>query len=576
MSANPERRFGPFTLLQQLGRGAAGRVFLARASASKDLPEIVVLKILHEKLLESPNAVRRFQHEAMIAVSLSAKEVVRVLDVGTVDGIPYFAMDYCPGWTLARVIEVTIQAGRTFDFGLVVAWMCDALRGLEALQAALHPETREPLRVVHRDIAPKNLLLGEDLTLRVIDLGLGSSSAQDWATRQGVLLGTPGYLSPEQAARGRTDARSDLYAIGAVAFELLTLNRYIPHGSLLEVLERTQSPGARLEALEGSPIRDAIGKAVAVSPDDRFESAEQFRLAIECFASHERLPSSLPDSLFEERELVRTQINGWAAVSESTLENDIEARTQVFAHRGGPFRRVESTMAVPSQSTFASLTGPGYPTLPTPAPTPGTASAITAPPTPIHPIALLTSTMSAPRSLPFDRAVPRKAPNSLVAVVALSAGIGLGYGLGRLDPPESPAAARPPPVAPSVELQPRVGVVEAAKSVPIAATSPPRDPATKSEERVALRKTHPVGQESKARAPASSAEPSKPAPSAAAVAAEFKSISELGRTLLRQKPERAQEIGDILTRAALLRQDRDVEAALADLSALSEKLRAIR
>lgn len=295
------RRFGPYVLLSERGRGGMGSVFLARPVARPEHPARarVIVKLLHPSLLTDAESLQRFRHEAMIAVSVSSPEVVQVFDVGRVGDVPYIAMEYIAGWSALEVVRAALEAVWPLPAPLVVAWLCDALAGLEALHTAVHPTTAEPLGVVHRDISPKNLLIDEDLQLRVIDFGLGTSNVQDWATSADVLLGTPGYIAPEQVEGRRVDQRADLYALGVVAFELLTLTHYVPRGDRGAMFQHILSPKPR--SIQRSDVPPAlerlIFRALAVDPDARPDSARELRELLSPFAAPQRTTAWLPPNL---------------------------------------------------------------------------------------------------------------------------------------------------------------------------------------------------------------------------------------------------------------------------------------
>lgn len=306
------RRFGNYVLLAERGRGGMGSVFLARPVVRPEPPAraLVIVKLLHPSLLEDAESLQRFRHEAMIAVSVSSPEVVQVFDVGRVGDVPYIAMEYISGWSALEVVRAALDAVWPLPAPLVVAWLCDALAGLEALHNAVHPTTAEPLGVVHRDISPKNLLIDEDLQLRVIDFGLGTSNVQDWATHADVLLGTPGYIAPEQVEGRRVDQRADLYALGVVAFELLTLTHYIPRGDRSAMFAHILAPKPRSIRRADVPpaLERLIFRALAVDPDARPDSAKDLRALLLPFAATQRVAAALPPNLAAAHRAVEVEL----------------------------------------------------------------------------------------------------------------------------------------------------------------------------------------------------------------------------------------------------------------------------
>ena len=279
------RTFGPFLLLKSLGAGATGDVFLARPlDASQGWPTPVVVKRMHPTLSAQPEQYARFQHEARIALALSTPHVPQVHAVGEAEGTSFIAMDYVPGWTLSRVLKGRRKAKQPVSLGAVVAFMTGVLNGLIALHEAKNPETDEPLDALHRDLAPKNLMLGEDGVARIIDLGLGKSAVKEWQTSTGVVMGTPGYMAPEQVLAGATDVRTDLYTIGLVIWEMLAGSPFIERAAIHNMLRAQahatyRSPPPRSDV--SAELEALLRRVLATRREDRFASARVFLSAFE-------------------------------------------------------------------------------------------------------------------------------------------------------------------------------------------------------------------------------------------------------------------------------------------------------
>jgi serine/threonine protein kinase len=275
--------FGRYVLLKRLGSGAMGDVHLARPLEGQT-PSPVVVKRLHGRLTSDPNIVRRFHHEAQLAAYVESPYVAKVFDVGAVGDVLYIAMEYIAGWPLVRVIEDLTLRGELPQITAAIRLIEGAVAGLAALHRSVHPETNAPLEIVHRDVAPKNIMVGEDGKTRIIDLGIGRSSARAWKTRTGLLVGTPGYMPPEQVFGDAIDHRADIYAAGVVIFELLTLRSYIERGPLGQMLQASRVVKPRAPSSIRSDVPRALDavvmKAVALSPDDRFSSAAELFSAL--------------------------------------------------------------------------------------------------------------------------------------------------------------------------------------------------------------------------------------------------------------------------------------------------------
>lgn len=268
--------FGEYALIEKLGQGAAGDVFLARPLEKKvAIPSPLVIKRLHEKHTADDEFVRRFRHEAEIAVRLDTPFVAKVYEVGQTGSALYIAMEYVAGLALNHFLGSLVNAGRYTPLSVAVQIVSDALCALELLHAT---------QVIHRDVSPKNLMLGDDGMLRLIDLGFAKSATQDWKTQTGVVMGSLGYMPPEQITAKPIDARADLYSIGVVLFELLCVRRFIKPESISEMVKATlsnpRSPPSQYRR-DVPPELDAIVlRATARSPDERYATAREFHAAL--------------------------------------------------------------------------------------------------------------------------------------------------------------------------------------------------------------------------------------------------------------------------------------------------------
>lgn len=337
-------RFGGYVLLESLGSGAMGDVHLARPlDSSRGLPSPLVIKRLHGSLTERGDFVRRFRHEAEIATSVDDPHVAKVYDVGAVGPTLYIAMEHVSGWPLSKVLASTRDAKREISLASAANIVTGALAGLSALHTATDP-TGAALGIVHRDISPKNLMMGADGRTRLIDLGLGKSRRQDWKTQTGVVMGSPGYMAPEQVTAESVDHRADLYAIGIVFFELLTSKPYVPRGTIPMMLAASVAP--RLVApssirAEVPPGLDAVVlRSLAHDPDERFQSASEMADAIRREVpeapSEESMRSMIDHMLWTALDRRRTAVVQLLADElPDTIRQTHMERQIVFAHAPG-------------------------------------------------------------------------------------------------------------------------------------------------------------------------------------------------------------------------------------------------
>ena len=251
---------GRYELVHPLGHGAMATVDLAH---DVELDRPVALKRLAENLARDEDLERRFLREARLAARLAHPNVVRVFDVGEDHGRPFIAMEYVEGVTLSELIA---RRGRlpAAEAARLGTQMC---AGLAAAHAA---------GLVHRDVKPQNLLLGTDGVLKLGDFGIAAGHEGTRLTLAGTVLGTAGYLAPEQARGEQVTAAADIYAVGAVLYELLTGEPSRTVGSLAELGAedgfRPPDLAARVPEAPAELVA-AVTACLSVRPEDRPPSA---------------------------------------------------------------------------------------------------------------------------------------------------------------------------------------------------------------------------------------------------------------------------------------------------------------
>lgn len=251
---------GRYELVRPLGHGAMATVDLAH---DVELDRPVALKRLAENLARDEELRRRFLREARLAARLAHPNVVRVFDVGEDDGRPFIAMEYVEGETLA---ELVARRGRlrVDEAATLGTQMC---AGLAAVHAA---------GLVHRDVKPQNLLLSTDAVLKLGDFGIAAGQDGTRLTLAGTVLGTAGYLAPEQARGEQVTAAADIYAVGAVLYELLTGEPSRTAGSLAELgSENGFEPPDLAARVPNAPpeLVAAVKACLSVRPEHRPPSA---------------------------------------------------------------------------------------------------------------------------------------------------------------------------------------------------------------------------------------------------------------------------------------------------------------
>ena len=202
------KQLGRYEILDELGRGAMGVVFKARDPL---IGRLVALKTITTLAADDPDMVERFWREAKAAGALQHANIVTIHDMGEADGVPFIAMEYLEGESLATLISRGAPLSLTEKVGYLV-------QTCRALQYA-HRRS-----VIHRDIKPANIVLTVEGVIKVVDFGIARVSDVSH-TNTGTLLGTLGYMSPQQIRGKRADGLSDIWSVGVVLYELLTGRR---------------------------------------------------------------------------------------------------------------------------------------------------------------------------------------------------------------------------------------------------------------------------------------------------------------------------------------------------------------
>jgi eukaryotic-like serine/threonine-protein kinase len=260
----PQTSTKRYRRVRLLGHGGMATVELAHDT---ELDRPVAIKRLAENLAANEEYKQRFLREARLAARLSHPNIVAVYDAGAENGVPYIVMEYVEGENLSDLV----RRRRRLEPAEAVALALQACWGLEIAHDA---------GLVHRDIKPQNLLITPDGTLKIADFGIARSLDGTQLTQAGTVLGTAAYLAPEQAAGDQVTAAADIYALGAVLYELLTGRPPYEADSLAELFAK-QTEGSITPLRELAPaaparLEDAVMHALARVPKYRPESAAAF------------------------------------------------------------------------------------------------------------------------------------------------------------------------------------------------------------------------------------------------------------------------------------------------------------
>ncbi len=554
---------GRYRPLRLLGSGGMGEVFLAVHEGPQGFRRVVALKRMRPS--GQRDWVQHFLDEARLVAKLAHRNVIQIYELGEGEGGFFVAMEYVRGPCVERLIERLVTLRQSLPPALALDIAAQVADGLDYAYSA-RDEQGEPLRIVHRDVSPHNVLVSVAGDVKLIDFGVAKSAAQRHVTVDATLKGKIAYLSPEQARGEPLDGRSDLFGLGIVLYEMLAARHpFIRSEPLLTLSAIEHAEWARLAKTspELAPADAVLEKLLARSPEDRFPSGAAASEALAALRSSFPAPpmrlGPFVSSLFG-KEL--DELDQQHGASQATLPSHRPGgATEVFgaAQRGGTpppagatevFGAAQRGAPPPAGATavFGAPARPsapgatemfGRPATPAAAPAeeraPGAPSVVPAPaaaaaPAPARPPAASDTAVLAPELEALRRAKRRSATIALAALLAV-AGVGIGAvvalsgGGAGVDPgsaapappdpkvgeqpAEPPAAPKGPPalaVAPAADPKPAPKVEKEPPQTPPAKPAP--DPARKAD------RSPPAKTPASAKSPAETRKADRPAPAA--------------------------------------------------------------
>ena len=250
-----------YVIQKMLGQGGMGAVYKAM---DLELDRVVALKVIRGELADRPEILQRFKQELILARLVTHRNVIRIFDLGVAGKVKFITMDFVEG----KDLKALLGAERKFPSGKA----CDVIRQICLGLEAAHTEG-----VVHRDLKPQNIMVDAQGRVYLMDFGLARSMELVGMTRTGALLGTPAYMSPEQAKGEKLDARTDLFSLGVIFYELVTGTLpYQAESMMATLIKRAKEPPTPPKELEPSippAINECIMKCLQIKLDRRYQTA---------------------------------------------------------------------------------------------------------------------------------------------------------------------------------------------------------------------------------------------------------------------------------------------------------------
>ena len=251
-----------YEIIKLLGQGGMGTVYKAR---DLELDRLIAVKVIRPELSSDQKILKRFKQELILARQITHKNVIRIFDLGSHENVKYITMEYVEGRDLSSILDERRLSME--EVARIIRQVCRALE-------AAHTEG-----VIHRDLKPQNIMVDSSGRVRVMDFGLARSVEMSGLTQTAAIMGTPAYMSPEQARSSSVDARSDLFSLGIIFYELLTGKVPFKGDTVwATLLARTQQPPAPPVSVDPAvalPLSDMTMRCLAIDPAARYQTATE-------------------------------------------------------------------------------------------------------------------------------------------------------------------------------------------------------------------------------------------------------------------------------------------------------------
>lgn len=332
--------FGNYYLLERIAVGGMAEIFKAKQVGVRGFEKIVVIKKILHHLSEDPEFVEMFEDEARIAAQLTQANIVQIYELGEISGTLYITMEHVEGKNLRDITRAVSNRHLHLGLDQCIFIIMEVLKGLDF--AHRKTDSRgQALEIVHRDMSPQNIIVSYEGEVKVLDFGIAKAASKISKTEAGVLKGKFSYMSPEQASGKILDQRSDIYAVGVIAHELLTSERLFRAKSDLETLDRVKAGQVLPPSLKNPQIAKELDtiilKALSKNLNERYQTAAEFLNDLSKFSFQSNLTYGSQDlgafmkSLFsetiaEEKERLASAL---ARVPQTQTDQILNAQTRV-------------------------------------------------------------------------------------------------------------------------------------------------------------------------------------------------------------------------------------------------------
>jgi serine/threonine protein kinase len=281
--------FGKYQILEKIATGGMAEIYKAQLQGIGGFQRQLAIKLILPNLSNNSEYIQMLADEAKVAGLLSHANIVQIFDLSEHEGNWFIAMELVDGCDLAKVMRRVREKGITLPIPLAIFITAEILKGLDYAhtRTATQNGIEQPLNIIHRDISPPNILISQQGEVKLTDFGIARASLKVLETLSGVVKGKYDYMSPEQAANLPLDHRSDLFSMSVVFYQMLTGEHPFRADNELATVNRIRTgrytPIAQYNANIPVELQRILDKALGPEPDDRFESAVEFKEALDAF-----------------------------------------------------------------------------------------------------------------------------------------------------------------------------------------------------------------------------------------------------------------------------------------------------
>jgi len=311
------RQIGKYELVSRLSSGGMGEIYLARQYGIEGFSKLVAVKTLQPHLADDQEFITMFLDEARLAARLIHGNIAEIYDLVFNDGDYYIVMEYVQGEDLETILNTCTEKNQEFPNQLAVRIIEQICEGLQYAHTKTDVDGN-PLKVVHRDISPPNIMVTYNGTVKIIDFGIAKAITNRQTTRTNVIKGKHSYMSPEQCSGQEIDSRSDIFSLGIVFWELVTGRRLYNYSTEIqtqrEIAQGVVTHPSSVDKKISDSLEEIVLKALRKSPQLRYQTAYELQSELEAYLELRGLHCSAPhlatfmQELFQDRQANQEQV----------------------------------------------------------------------------------------------------------------------------------------------------------------------------------------------------------------------------------------------------------------------------